>query len=109
MWFIDCSIKLCGFTRHCSHACGLYLISGRHVKCGLGTTLAIMHRQFNRILVCILSTCSVGVCPAFYVAYDHQEEAVVVAIRGSMTVQVQWSQHTYHIPVHCFSYRLYTS
>jgi len=61
IWFIDCSIKLCGFTRHCSHACGLYLISGRHVKCGLGTTLAIMHRQFNWILVCIPSTCSVGV------------------------------------------------
>jgi len=27
-------------------------------------------------------------CPAFYVVYDHQEKAVVVAIRGSMTVQV---------------------
>jgi len=33
--------------------------------------------------------CRCFFCPAFYVAYDHQEEAVVVAIRRSMTVQVQ--------------------
>lgn len=27
-------------------------------------------------------------CPAFFVAYDHQEEAVVVTIRGTITVKV---------------------
>jgi len=49
-------------------------------------------------------------CPAFYVVYDHQEKAIVVAIRGSMTVQVGKNYVLSYINLHhntrvnCFYY-----
>ena len=30
-------------------------------------------------------------CPAFYVAVDHSQQAVVVAIRGSLSIKVKWT------------------
>ena len=49
-------------------------------------------------------------CPAFYVVYDHQEKAIVVAIRGSMTVKVGKNYVLSYINLHhnarvnCFYY-----
>lgn len=74
----------------------MFLPHMTHGKLQGWSDVHVFYTHSNRLHACIQDSLGMAYlcmytqvfCPAFYVIYDHQEKAIVVAIRGSMTVQV---------------------